>query len=1142
MSKLSFRARALDALKPMPIYLAEELPDLPDYSAINRAVPQMPSGMEKEEESEHHLQRAISGTGLIIPTPEVCEVSDLEFYERCYPPDYKMPKQHIHMQPLWEEQEAPEYDIDSEDERWLKQQRHPELNEWKFEQMMDKLERSSGQTVVTLHEAKLLLERHDDLVTAVYDYWLNKRLTTQHALILSVKTESRPGQSSNNPYLAFRRRTEKMQTRKNRKNDESSYEKMLKLRRDLARALSLLELVARRENAKRELVKLTAHLAERRHAARDYHHHLLPEPPRTSYAGSTTAVTFRAYAAHRPPTPPDPTRQREKRPYKRRKYRHAVTVAPLPEIGGVASSSEEEMADDGPFAFRRKPGCYYEMPTSTLCGDPLEDEKASGGALYQHELDERHRFTLTSIREPYPRCIGFARRRLCRGGRVALDRIRTPLQDLWPTLPYRTRTELQDDIESKAHRTPKEITHDYHTGGKYPWRHSFRQHLAKNPHLWTEPDIKPVKMDIDIKTEPEFINSEDLKHLKYNEDCRISTDTKILDTECKSTEFKCNNSDECRHSMDRKFASDDKFTDCSVKSVCGVSDSDKARTIDCNVRDNLRRVMRKRSWSGCSDASYESDDSLQPVEREFEKFINEVNEKWLHFRPKTPPPAPPSPEYDPTEQTPLTPNEPITVELRTELPTSGLETFTTSEFTLADLYGDINPEEKDIKDNKDISLDGSGDDLNNFTGLTEDQVESILSEADLKALADVDLTKEVVVKGEDFLDSFLSQSQGVEGRACPGKRKAGARNSAFNSYNCGSSVVKVLQPRPVKLYVDLAKPIPVNVEEIKTPEITAKITPTPRPASVKAAAAPKIKVVETPVPTSKIIVEEVNEVPQAAPPTVHVKLERKRSEAKPPEEVKETAALPQQKASIKHSPYKRHVITSAAVTHPRSDDAPHPQILTVSVSDSLKVRLQNHLVSSPTSVLVQNGPFPPVAVLPIHQSGHKGTVTVSTTPVSAPSARPAGRGALQLHAPLVVAPHHHHLPHNKLKENITRKNSTRTRQQTGLEPAPFAIRANALTNYATAVLTDRVEILLAILKLQGSAISSHYSAYAHPLTQAQRAQLLGRSAGVPGVVSLSPLADNKPVLSSPPHAADWIQGRGQLGKDVYVYRRKVTSF
>ena len=50
-SKLSFRARALDPSKPMPIYFAEELPDLQEYSAINRAVPQMPSGMEKEEES-----------------------------------------------------------------------------------------------------------------------------------------------------------------------------------------------------------------------------------------------------------------------------------------------------------------------------------------------------------------------------------------------------------------------------------------------------------------------------------------------------------------------------------------------------------------------------------------------------------------------------------------------------------------------------------------------------------------------------------------------------------------------------------------------------------------------------------------------------------------------------------------------------------------------------------------------------------------------------------------------------------------------------------------------------------------------------------------------------------------------------------
>ena len=51
MSKLSFRARALDAARPLPVLRLEDLPDLHEYASINRAVPQMPTGMEKEEES-----------------------------------------------------------------------------------------------------------------------------------------------------------------------------------------------------------------------------------------------------------------------------------------------------------------------------------------------------------------------------------------------------------------------------------------------------------------------------------------------------------------------------------------------------------------------------------------------------------------------------------------------------------------------------------------------------------------------------------------------------------------------------------------------------------------------------------------------------------------------------------------------------------------------------------------------------------------------------------------------------------------------------------------------------------------------------------------------------------------------------------
>ena len=77
-------------------------------------------------------------------------------------------------------------------------------------------------------------------------------------LIPMVKHERRDGTSSSSPYLAFRKRTEKMQTRKvssshgqhmmwwdvplvcasqNRKNDEHAYMHMLKLKRDLSKAM-----------------------------------------------------------------------------------------------------------------------------------------------------------------------------------------------------------------------------------------------------------------------------------------------------------------------------------------------------------------------------------------------------------------------------------------------------------------------------------------------------------------------------------------------------------------------------------------------------------------------------------------------------------------------------------------------------------------------------------------------------------------------------------------------------------------------------------------------------------------------------------------------------------------------------------------
>ncbi|BFG04680.1 protein split ends [Drosophila madeirensis] len=547
MSKLSFRARHLDPSKQMPIYLAEELPDLPEYSAINRAVPQMPSGMEKEEESEHHLQRAIC-TGLIIPTPEVLQ-TDQPFYDTYYPPDYKMPRQMIHMQPLGLDTEVPDYDMDKADMEWLNQQERLELSELKFEQLMDLLEKSSGQTVVTLNEAKSLLNQDDETSISLYDYWLNKRLKMQHPLILTVKTESRPGASSNNPYLAFRRRTEKMQTRKNRKNDEASYEKMLKLRRDLQRATTILEMVRRREETKREQLKTSVNIFEKRVEMRDFNGAVYSElnaqykSTRPAYnsvytnqysQGAAAAVgTGGAILAALPPgllstggaagnanvyaSPSQylntstmdtihsgsgngSSSRKEKRPYKKRKHKlprdkqqnlqhqqlqqqqqqqqqtqqylpgqssgsgaspahhlphhlHNRQQSASPAANDSILDSEEddylngglngnqlgsESEDEAPFAFRRKPSCIY-LPTRHRNGrwpydsadEETETSKSAGGYS-----DPKYRYTLTSINYPRPRCIGFARRRVGRGGRILLDRAITNFDDVWSQLDY----------------------------------------------------------------------------------------------------------------------------------------------------------------------------------------------------------------------------------------------------------------------------------------------------------------------------------------------------------------------------------------------------------------------------------------------------------------------------------------------------------------------------------------------------------------------------------------------------------------------------------------------------------------------------------------------------------------------------------
>ncbi|MEE6467113.1 hypothetical protein FKM82_007140 [Ascaphus truei] len=426
MSKLSFRARALDASKPLPVFRCEDLPDLHEYASINRAVPQMPTGMEKEEESEHHLQRAISALqvygekrdNMVIPVPEA--ESNIAYYESVYPGEFKMPKQLIHVQPFSLDAEQPDYDMDSEDDAFVnKLKKTMDISPLQFEEMIDRLEKGSGQQPVNLQEAKLLLKEDDDLITEVYDYWIKKRKNCRGpSLIPAVKQEKRDGSSTSDPYVAFRRRTEKMQTRKNRKNDEVSYEKMLKLRRDLSRAVTILEMIKRREKSKRELLHLTLEIMEKRYNLGDYNGEIVSEvmarqPLKHTYAIPIVPISNSPFKHQ--DTMEIKAKQEKSDVRPKRKYEKKPKVLPL------SPAAAQQTSPAALPVFNAKDLNQYDFPSSD--DEPLSQPHLDQTGNWpwcspEHGRlgDVRYRYCLTTLTVPR-KCIGFARRRVGRGGR-----------------------------------------------------------------------------------------------------------------------------------------------------------------------------------------------------------------------------------------------------------------------------------------------------------------------------------------------------------------------------------------------------------------------------------------------------------------------------------------------------------------------------------------------------------------------------------------------------------------------------------------------------------------------------------------------------------------------------------------------------
>lgn len=457
-NKPTFRARQLDVSKPLPIYMSDDLPDLHECTELKRAVPQMPSGMEKEEESEHHLQRAMVA-GSVIPTPEVAKLvaDDLKWHDQTYPPECHPPKQLIHITPFTMEQDVPEYDYDSEDLEWLNTTgRLNNITGDKLEELVDKWEKHSTYNIIDLADAKALTKDDEDTILMIYDYWLRKRVRLGHTLSPAVRTEPIAGAPPNDSYVAFRKRRDKIQTRKNRKNDEASYEKMLKLRRNIARAVDLMGYIQQREILKKQLVQLTLDTYKKRFNVRDFDGHLYKdvELVKTVVRHAFTPISNNHYMSamwKQSDMKKNSTNakyqeaKREKRHYRKRKHKSY-------DMGHL--SSDEELyspphkiqnTDDsgGKWSFRRNKHCSYLAPINS----PEPVDPTFG---FQPVYIQNNRIN---------KSLGLCRPRYGRGGRIVLDRY-TNDDDRWASLDYNIIEQKQYEIVEFKHHSDNELS-DY---------------------------------------------------------------------------------------------------------------------------------------------------------------------------------------------------------------------------------------------------------------------------------------------------------------------------------------------------------------------------------------------------------------------------------------------------------------------------------------------------------------------------------------------------------------------------------------------------------------------------------------------------------------------------------------------------------
>lgn len=293
-----FRQRKLSTKHPLQVVKENEIETFAIDEDPQRHIPHFETGVEKAEETEHHLQAVISASAaaslgakvnqVFIPTPET-KSSSIP-YDELYPRQFSQPATYIRFSSTVEDCIGSQYNIDEEDDVFLlnfnasKKDGDEKLSEDIFEELMSFFELKSDKNhpfanisnapVLTLEEAESYFDDPEDETNLsvearkwakdVYEHWRSRRLQNENRSLLSnLKYETGADTDDNDAYVCFRRR-EVRQARKTRGRDAQVTEKLKKLRRELEDARQILMAVNQRERLIKEKLENERKVFEQR--------------------------------------------------------------------------------------------------------------------------------------------------------------------------------------------------------------------------------------------------------------------------------------------------------------------------------------------------------------------------------------------------------------------------------------------------------------------------------------------------------------------------------------------------------------------------------------------------------------------------------------------------------------------------------------------------------------------------------------------------------------------------------------------------------------------------------------------------------------------------------------------------------------